>query len=568
MLFEDISIQKVLEYSDLFDNRANFDIRNTLQKYNRRLLVDSAIILVNNYNNATVPGEISFFSDTRCNSYKRLMNRLDEFRKKNPLFGEKLYFCTEKTSVELLRDIFEIPCSEYLDEGVKDELEYDLFKVILAINEDIMSICGGNEQSIEAQIYVNQFANNDLNAQHELCFRAQLLYAKYLFSFMEQSPEMLPILNDFYEEYGIEHWAEYILTLSGIYFIKVGSMDQQRLGRKTLVMSKEKKSSLRRSIVEKISIGIDDHFGLDNEDYKIFRAKPLIRIDEDTYYVGNNQMLCERMYNSLFFELKAIWDKHYPKKEFFSFYNKQFVEAYLFDNIIDRCVNKNKCVTAPNIDPVDYTKNLIEETNQPDFYSRYRYEITLFECKGTKLNSRLKSKADVDDIIKSLRERFLIKKDGAEVGIGQLLNHIDCIEDDDFKWDKEIPDQVTYYPVLALENDGLNKRGLLGLTNEWFLEGRKQKNLMYTACRPLIVINISTLFFYCDTFRRRGFRFLFDDFFNSNVRMNEDGTYIVKKGASFDIYMTKYAVSPDTKTLISNLLDQMKSILSQQPLKS
>ena len=110
MLFEDISIQKVLEYSDLFDNRANFDIRNTLQKYNRRLLVDSAIILVNNYNNATVPGEISFFSDTRCNSYKRLMNRLDEFRKKNPLFGEKLYFCTEKTSVELLRDIFEIPC--------------------------------------------------------------------------------------------------------------------------------------------------------------------------------------------------------------------------------------------------------------------------------------------------------------------------------------------------------------------------------------------------------------------------------------------------------------------------
>lgn len=215
----------------------------------------------------------------------------------------------------------------------------------------------------------------------------------------------------------------------------------------------------------------------------------------------------------------------------------------------------------PNVDPDDYSMNLIEETNQPDFYSRYRDEITLFECKGTKLNGKLKSRADVDAVIKSLKERILIKKDGTEEGIGQLLNHIGRIEDDDFKWDTEIPDQVTYYPVLVLENDGLNIRGLLGLANEWAIEGRRDKDLMATACRPLIVLNISTLYFYCDTFRMRGFRFLFEDFFKSNVRMNDDGTHEVKKGASFDLYMTKYDVSRAGKSLIRNLLDQMRSFV-------
>ncbi|MDO5442742.1 MAG: hypothetical protein Q4G10_03645 [Bacteroidia bacterium] len=558
---EGIVLRKVLEYSDIFGDRNSFDIRSTLAKYNRRLLVDAAAILVNNYANALIPGGIQFFSYPVSAMCVHLMKLIETFKKAHPEYGKTVFYCTEKTSVELLRYIFEIPVADYTDTKDVEELEFDLFMVLLAINEDNMSIARGEGLSLSSCIYVNQFANNDLETEHEFCFRAQLLYAWNLFSFMELAPEMKPVLEDFYNCYGIEHWSEYVLTISGIYAIKAGSMDQQKTGRKVLVMSESMKEGLRQSVVDQISVDMNDCFGEENEDYKIFRSKPLIRIDEKTYYIGNNQMLCERMYNSLFFEFKQSWEKYHEKTDFFSFYNRNFVEAYLFDSIVVNCVDASRDVTAPGIDPRHYANNLSEEDSQPDFYIRHNDEISIFECKGTKLNGRLKTKADVADVLESLKERIYVKKNGTDEGVGQLLNHITSIEDDVFKWDKCIPDQVAYYPVLVLENDGLNKRGLMGLANEWMLEGRRERDLMSAGCRPLIVMNISTLFYYSDTFRKKGFRYLFEDFYRHSVTWGNDGTYEVKASASFDQYMRRYDVSRSGKAFIRDLLEQMRKLV-------
>ena len=71
-----------------------------------------------------------------------------------------------------------------------------------------------------------------------------------------------------------------------------------------------------------------------------------------------------------------------------------------------------------------------------------------------KMNGEIRDYADYDRLLDELHEKVVLKtrnldpsrkefKGIAEpIGIGQIIHHIDSIEADTFKWDKNLPDQV------------------------------------------------------------------------------------------------------------------------------
>lgn len=101
------------------------------------------------------------------------------------------------------------------------------------------------------------------------------------------------------------------------------------------------------SVLDNISIGIDEYVAYDsndnkdrnnNVDYRMFRSRPLIKGKDGYYNPVNYQMICELMYNSLFFVLSELYGK-----DFNSFYNKRFVEEYLFHRtMLKICKNSKK----------------------------------------------------------------------------------------------------------------------------------------------------------------------------------------------------------------------------------
>lgn len=158
----------------------------------------------------------------------------------------------------------------------------------------------------------------------------------------------------------------------------------------------------------------------------------------------------------------------------------------------------------------------------------------------------LKDRADLSDVIEELKNKLFlsvnnvdkkIKKKTEAVGVTQLIKQMNMVEDDDFIWDEDIPNEVSYYPVLVIEDPKIVQLGLMSIINEWY-QPLIQEQLAETESNPIVVMSIDTLFFYKDIFMRKGFVNVFDDFFRFNKKCGKTGVdWILDELADFNGYM-------------------------------
>lgn len=191
-----------------------------------------------------------------------------------------------------------------------------------------------------------------------------------------------------------------------------------------------------------------------------------------------------------------------------------------------------------------------EGVDQPDFYFREANNAFIFECKAIKLSGNLKANANVDDIIDELENKLWIKrwkKDGATKkpvrpkaeGVGQLVNHIERLEKNDFLWDSVSSNKIAYYyPVLVLESSEIVRTPLSTITNEWYQKQlNDMENVDKSKCKPLIVMTIKTLFLYDHLFRENGFKYYFDKFITKYKRETKDSLFAMSEFNDFDNWM-------------------------------
>lgn len=551
------TIQKILEFHDLFLEENDLDVRTILMKYSREDIVRSCHVLCNNYGNAAFIPDTNntFFSDASKKHIPNLNSRISKFF--NATGQNKVCYCTIKTSLELMRIAFSIPIEEYRNDGLDEDFEYDLFRCVLMLNERLMNFSHADQLDLSTLLFSCYYVQNDiLNQDKNGSFVRQVIHYKKLYEFLTNHPQCDNARNLFLQKMGIKSMDEYSKTWMSLVAL---SMDYQKKRIKACPIFdyyglKDEDSLISKNVLDNLSIDITETIAYnaedaesrdDNVDYRTFRSRPLVRIKDGQYLIYSLHLLLERLYNSLFFDIKDGF------KNAFSFYNKEFVERRLFQPAVLAALSKYTSFFLPSRIDVETLNTPIEEKGQPDFYVREDYNIIFFECKAIRIKGEVKDKSDITELIDLLKEKLYQstkntdtsrknKKKPEDLGVKQLVNQMKLIDIDDFEFDKNIPDEVAYYPVLVLEDTHLVIPGISSIINFWYKD-LIDKELPDQMCHPIVVMSINTLIRYHNIFSRFGFHKIFDNYYRKAVKYDKDGIHwSFDPLADFDIFIKEH----------------------------
>ena len=560
-------IRRVLEFSEFFKGEKPIDIPATLKLYNRNTLVRMAAILSLHYGNMHIPdNERSLFSDYSKKHIPHINALFRAYYKRigiNP--NEKVQVVTYRTGLELWRQIFAIHMEDFKDVIEECDIEFTLFRVILALNEKIVSFNNRKElYKLDELMFLNGFLTNDTNNYSlKTVLQPQMYYFRMLVDYIPSNDVLSKATKILFNNWGIKNWQQYYTTLIWLAYetdkyyqekqdgVPVISLDKIRLNDETGLFSP--------SLVDYFSINEEEYIPYKEEegfsktelniDYRRFRSKPFVKLKDGTgYVVINNQILCERLFNSLYFDFLPLINGKKGSCGFFD-YNKAFIEKVLFRQTFFKCL-PTTCYTFP----IRNSKEESEKPNEPDFYARTkRAELIIVECKAIKMNGECRDDGDYVRLLDELHEKIVLKtrnidktrkefqREPEPIGVGQLINHIDSIETDSFEWDKSIPNEVSYYPMIVFEDVRLLQPGLLSILNRWFYEEIAKLPEMVLSemdCKPIMTVSINTLYLYDNLIAKRGLTGIIDAFLSKNATYDEStGKYKIEKLADFDNYL-------------------------------
>ena len=563
-------IRRVLEYSEFFKDENPIDIQATLKLYNRNTLVRMAAILSLHYGNMHVPdNERSLFSDCSKKHIPHISALFQSYYRRIGITPkEKIEVVTYRTGLELWRQIFAIHTEDFKNIIEECDIEFTLFRVILALNEKIVSFNNRKElYKLDELMFLNGFLTNDTNNYSlKTVLQPQIYYFRLLVDYIPSNDVLSKATEILFNNWGIKNWQQYYITLIWLAYetdkyyqekqdgVPVISLDKIRLNDETGLFSP--------SLVDYFSINEEEYIPYKEEegfsktelniDYRRFRSKPFVKLKDGTgYVVINNQILCERLFNSLYFDFLPLINGKKGSCGFFD-YNKAFIEKVLFRQTFFKCL-PTTCYTYP----IRNSNDASEKSNEPDFYARTkRSELIVVECKAIKMNGECRDDGDYVRLLEELHEKIVLKTRNLDktrkefqgepepIGVGQLINHIDSIEANSFEWDMSIPNEVSYYPLLVFEDIRLLQPGLLSILNRWFYEEFEKKPEMILsemACNPIMAVSINSLYIYNDLIRKRGLTNIIDTFLSKNAKYDEStGKYKINELADFDDYLRSY----------------------------
>lgn len=553
------TLQQILEYHTVFPKEKSIDIKKILKKYDRLTIVKACVVLDHSYGNCYFPDNKSpFFSYVS----KRHRNEIEDvgiaiLQHNN---GQPAPFCTLRTILELLRITFGIPIEEFRRNGKEEDFEWDLFKIILQINERLMSYNIGNrELQLDELFFLSSYVLNDVTMSQLLpTFQTQALYADKLFDFLDNVSSAKYLGEEFKKYFGINDFKEYSRTILGLLTLYQELKDKEQKGCPMLDMDKLlNEGILSQSVIDKISMELNDSISYnhaddkenerdDNVDYRYFRSHPLIHISGHKYYIYSAQLLIERLYNSLFFDLKPF----YKEGNFFRYYNTEFVEHYLFHQAMNLAIYRNQYdYVFPLENEIISQEYSNEKPGQPDFYIRQKGGyLFIMECKGIKLNGELKDKADLSLLIDEIKNKIYQvtiqksskKKKNNPIGIGQLVNVIDSIQNYECNFDNpdKISEEVLYYPIIIFEDPKIVCVGLTSMINRWYEKLMLEKGLT-GGYKPIVVTSIDIIMKYGSYIKRLGIKKIIDNFLEANSTWDKLNSHrIISPMADFNIYMS------------------------------
>lgn len=545
---ETLEIRPVIEYSIFFEGEEPIDVQETLKSFDRKLLIRMTALLSLHYGNLHFPDEKHTLFSTVSAKYMPYLNDLFIRYKRRIKIkpNQVVQVCTFRSSLELWRQIFSIPSNEFIAQVKDCDVELILFKVILTLNEKLVSFKGNsNEFTTDELLFLNSFLNNDSNNyDFKDVIQTQSLYFKRLVEFIPSNNVLCEASKRLFAEWGITNWAQYYTTILWLAYETNKYKEECDFGVPVLLLDKmklkDKTGLFSVSLVNSLSIAEDEFIPYDlvenatdrclNIDYRRFRAKPFVRMNDGSYVVINNQLLCERLFNSLFFDFIPLINGSKGSCGKFD-YNKDFIEKELFRKTFLNCF-RHEVFTFPSRNYMGAK----EEANEPDFYARTKNgELIIAECKAIKMNGECRDAGDYKRLLEELHEKIVVKtrnidrerkeyKGGRElIGVGQLIRHIESIEDDSFRCDDTIPDQVIYYPILVLEDVRFFQPGFLYLINRWFYEeivNRTKMNLSEMSLKPVMTFSIRTLYLYDDYIRRNRLPQIINSFLGKYASFN------------------------------------------------
>lgn len=550
---------QVLEFRNLFPEEHDFHEEDVLKKYSRELIVKVVDTLCANYGNPILSDlndpSFCFFSTNNETIKSELNKRLLRYKSESDVHEVCVF--TLRTSLELLKLTFAISPECFENKPLTLELEYDLFRVILHINQRLFAFRRDVKVSLPQMLFFQSYVYNDLTTfDEQQIMSKQCAFVCQLASFLDENPDGQTLRNAICQKYEIDSIKEYVKTLFGLYTLYVERKKQQKKGVCYFTYLDSYGRYLSKNIIDAKCIHIDEvilyssndrNNRTSNDDYRMFRSHPIVQVDEKKYVFYCWPLLCESLYNSLYFDMLKVCPKNI---DFSNLYNKEFIEHYLFHRMMWKCIHCDAGTCFPTSDDV---RPKGEEHNQPDFYLEDSGSAFIFECKSIKFNGCIKDQLDIQALVDEVKLKLYksnrnidgsraVKTKCERVGVTQLCQYIDDLEKNNAQWKDNIKQSDFYYPILVLEDEKLSQCGMMGLLNEFYSQELLNKEYRL-KCKPLIVMSLKNMILYSEIFKEKGFRRIFDDFLEQNTRNGAVNPY-----ADFDWYMSQTYQVPESTT--------------------
>ena len=147
---------------------------------------------------------------------KKTSTQFEDYKRKTGC--SSAYYCTYKTSLELLRYIFSIDYNDFNDTIALPDAEFTLLKVLLKINEELFPGIKDAKGDSAKTLYFMCYAMNDMvNVDIQHLYFAQLLYDKILFHYLTFDQEANSLMySKFLKKYGVSNWKKYVSVIEVI----------------------------------------------------------------------------------------------------------------------------------------------------------------------------------------------------------------------------------------------------------------------------------------------------------------------------------------------------------------
>lgn len=559
MKAQPIIIQQLLEYSVFFNENADeYDIEQIISSIPRSFWIKMVGVL-SSYNIATIDKLDLLFSSQSVNNRLFVKRRIQHIKRKYS--GIEFIFCSDISCLEILRYAFSTPFvadkSENSLGGEKDEML--LLKLLLLINEKIVKY---NSDLTDCSLAELSFLTSVMNPtvksynENEKKDRAifQLEMARLFFGMFASDEKYSYIYQRFLQEYGINQWQDYVLTLVGIL-----CMINCQSG--CIKINQDKYIST--NVLNSIALHFDEVIKYSSEepnernsntDYRVFRNKPIIVLPNGDFFIFNIEFLIDKLFNSLYYEFKD----YYPKEKFQSdikqLFTKTFCEQLVLNFYLGKCIG-NQChehLAESNCKIVN-GKNKI---GPPDYIILTQSSLLLFECKDIRINGEVLESHNLEKILQAYRNKFYKKDCGnnkyKNVGITQLTEHIRSVREGAFSW-VNVTTEIDIYPVLIISDYKNIRMGFSKIANQWYETALSEKDLHSKNNKPLIVMSFITLFKYNHLFKEKGFEYYFDEYFKYM-----DERDMTSDISNFDDFMSYYHY--ELKELGTAMIDILHAI--------
>ena len=225
------------------------------------------------------------------------------------------------------------------------------------------------------------------------------------------------------------------------------------------------------------------------------QAKPLYKVDNNTYCILYIKFFVDKFFHSLLFDLAKELEKQGlldTKKtpayvQIKQLVGQKFTEQYLFYKVIDRVLADKR-----------YKKKTGEEMAKnsdglPDFYANKGQRVLLFEFKNIQLKRNVVTSGDYGKIIKATENELVKNEKGRPKGVTQLANDIDK-HLVDLVGKERISERLQVYPILVYSDSSFDIEGFNYYLNNRFHEILKTRNIPSNIqVKDVVMVNIDTL---------------------------------------------------------------------------
>lgn len=496
-----------LQFSDVFPEEEKKDLIDYLKNISKSTLEET----ISFFNKDKLPKYDGIISNKDV--HREIISKVQECKQNKYTQGNPVVFSTEANLYIVERII--ASKKQLLDENTLgrdtdrdiDRDELNIFKSILWVNEflnekekSIILPNENNDMCKIAQSYITlKFSTADLGLYDDINRElGNLLYVSFyklekLINFLEQG-KYESYLDEIYNNFNVANRKELLTRVAELYVnvaINVGKYGFFE------VKDNNQQNFLDSLIAKKIKV---------EDDFINIRNYPVYKKTDGTYIVLNPFFIMDKFTISLkFFLVKSFWDNNI-QGDFSNFYNKDFSEKFLMYNLFESIFNCKYFVKK---------KTLGEEEakDEPDYYFRYNNKIFIFEYKDILINKNVKVSRNIEKILSELKNKLLQDK-SSDKGIGQLVKHINNIDNNEFPFDDRINTvkSLKIYPILVLSDRKLEILGINYQFNQWFRDELGDLSHKNIKVQDLVVMSLDSFIVFKNKFKqdKENFRKMLD----------------------------------------------------------